>query len=202
MKNGWWPKLGAVLLIVFAGSLALMGSPTYLAPVKSVEDWGKIVKSGRDRVAPLTVGEWIVEKRPDVRIIDVRSKEQFDRYAIPGSENLPLDQLFTKDGIARLSKKGTHVLVCKDGSRAAEAWVVLRGMGYDAYVMDGGLQSFVDQVLEKKEDQPQDVAMKVFALREKFLGNGAAVGSAPPPPPPVAAAPVAAPRHKKKAGGC
>lgn len=202
MKNSWWPKVGGAVLIVLAGSLALMGTPTYQMPVKNVEDWGKIVASHSDRITPVELGEWIVEKRPGMRIIDVRDEAYFTRFAIDGSENIPLAQLLTRPGISRLSPKGPHILVSKDGVEAAQAWVVLRGMGYEAYILDGGLEGWVSQVLEGKGVQDPDLAAKVFALKEKFLGNGAAIGSAPPPPPPVAAAPVAPRGKKKKSGGC
>lgn len=203
MKNSWWPKLGAALLIVLAGTLALMGKPTYLAPVENVEGWGKIVAEGRDRIDPVTVGEWLVEERPGVRVIDVRPQASFARYSIPGSENMPLEQLLTKQGLRRLSLRGIHVLVSEDGSRAAQAWVVLRGMGYEAYIMNDGLHGWVEQVLEERDDiNDYDVAMKVHALREAFLGDGAAVGSAPPPPPPVETPAAPPTRKKKKAGGC
>ncbi|MFH0882243.1 MAG: rhodanese-like domain-containing protein [bacterium] len=202
MKNSWWPKVGGTVLIVLAGSLALMGTPTYQLPVKHVEDWGRIVASHSDQISPIELGEWIVEKRPGMRIIDVRDAANFTRYAIDGSENIPLAELLTKAGIARLSPKGPHILVSRDGVEAAQAWVVLRGMGYEAYILDGGLEGWVSQVLEGKDVQDPDLAAKVYALKEKFLGNGASVGSAPPPPSPVAVTPVVPTTKKKKSGGC
>ncbi|MBZ0265189.1 rhodanese-like domain-containing protein [bacterium] len=204
MKSNWLPKLGAAVLILFAGVLALMGNPTYLTPVQSVSEWGDMVTAGMDRVSPLTVSEWIVEDVPGMRIIDVRPQELFARFALPESENIPFDQLMGKAGLSQLSKHGKHVLVCKDGVRASQAWVVLRGMGYECYVLDGGANAWVDQILEGNAvDENPDLALKVHALREEFLGDGAAIGSAPPPPP--APAPVSIPAggmKKKKSGGC
>jgi cell division septation protein DedD len=95
------------------------------------------------------------------------------------------------------------VLVCQDGVKAAQAWVVLRGKGFQAYILDGGLEGWVEQVLEDREIKDPDLAARVYALKEKFLGDGAAIGSDPPPPPPVVEAPaVPRPAKKKKAGGC
>lgn len=204
MNDSWWPKLGAALLLVLAGALALTGTPRQLAPVASVEEWGELVASGEDRVDPLTLSEWMIEDKPGLEIIDVRSPQQFARWAIPGSVNLPLEELLSADGLDRLPKSGTLVLVCGNGSRSSEAWVVLRGLGYDALTLEGGAQRFVEVVLEGKTGSADpDLAMKVFALREHLLGGSAALGAAPPPAPaPAAPAVKKTHRKKKKSGGC
>jgi rhodanese-related sulfurtransferase len=204
MKTSWWPKLGAVILLVAAGALILMGKPTYFAPVNSVEEWNEFIASGEDRVDPMTLAEWLVEERPGLHVIDIRPEMEFTRYAIKGSENIPFRELLTRDGLDLLDKHGVHVLVSEDGLHAGQAWVILRGMGYEAYVLEGGAQAWVEQILEgKSAESHPDLALKVHALREHFLGSGAAIGSAPPPAPPLSApAPSTPKRGKKKAGGC
>ena len=204
MKTSWWPKLGAVVLLVAAAALILMGKPAYFAPVNSVEEWNEFIASGEDRIAPMTLAEWLVEDRPGLRVIDIRPEAEFTRYSIKGSENIPIRQLLTRDGLDLLDEYGVHVLVSEDGLQAGQAWVMLRGLGFEAYILEGGAQAWVEQVLEGKaaESRP-DLALKVHALREHFLGSGAALGSAPPPPPPAAApAPAGKKQGKKKEGGC
>jgi len=196
------PKLGAAVMIILAGTLALSGTPTYQRPVENIEDWGKIVASRQDKVSPVVLGEWLIEERPGLRVIDLRDPAYFARFNIKGSENIAMPELLTKQGIAKLSPKGAHVLVSRDGVDAAQAWVILRGLGYEAYILDGGVEGWVSEILEGRETQDEDLAAKVYALKEKFLGDGAAIGSAPPPPPPTIAAPAAPTARKKKAGGC
>jgi len=203
MKNSIFPKIGAAILLVMAGTLALMGDPAKQTPVKSLDEWGTMVANGEDFISPLELSEWMVAEKPGLKVIDVRTPDYYNRYHIDGAVNVPFTELVSNDGLDKLLKSGTHVLVCNDGVRAGQAWVILRGLGYEAYVLKGGTEGFVEQILEGKaaEENP-DLAMKVFALKEKFLGGGAAIGSAPPPPPPVAAAASSAPKRKKKSGGC
>ena len=50
-------------------------------------------------------------------------------------------------------------------------------MGYEAYILEGGIQSWVDQILTPN-DKPNEtyngqmLAAKVKALREHYLGDG------------------------------
>lgn len=204
MKTSWWPKLGAAVLLVAAAALILMGNPAYFAPVNSVEEWNEFIVSGEDRVDPMTLAEWLMDERPGLRVIDIRPEAEFARYSIKGSENIPLIDLLTRDGLDLLDEQGVYVLVCEVGVQASEVWVILRGMGYEAYILEGGTEAWVEQILEgKAAEQKPDLALKVHALREHFLGSGAAIGSAPPPPPPASApAPSGKKRGKKKKGGC
>jgi rhodanese-related sulfurtransferase len=203
MKNSMFPKIGAAILLVLAGTLALMGDPSKQTPIKSLDEWGALVSNGEDFISPMELSEWMMAETPGLKIVDVRTPDYYNRYHIDGAENLPFTDLVAEGGLDNLQKSGTHVLVCNDGVRAGQAWVILRGLGYEAYVLKGGTEAFVEQILEGKaaEENP-DLALRVFALQEKFLGGSAAIGSAPPPPPPVASAPTSAPKRKKKSGGC
>ena len=204
MKTSWWPKLGAAVLLVAAGALILMGNPSYYAPVNSVEEWNEFIASGEDRIDPMTLADWLVEDHPGSHVIDIRPEAEFTRYAIKGSENIPMKELLTRDGLERLDKQGMYVLVSQDGLQAGQAWVMLRGLGYEAYILEGGAQAWVEQILEgKSAESHPDLALKVHALREHFLGSGAAIGSAPPPLPPASTPAPSVKRHKKKKkGGC
>lgn len=74
-----------------------------------------------------------------VQVLDVRTPAEFESAHIPGSHNLPLDQLSAHRG---LLGAGTQplVLVCRSGSRAREAQVLLHSAGREAVeVLEGGL---------------------------------------------------------------
>ncbi len=202
---------GAAVLIVAAFALMLTGTPTKRTPVAFTEEIAGIVSLGDDRVSPVELAEWIVGAKPEVRLIDVRSAEDYEMYHIEGSINIPFTQLLTRDGLARLSKLNKNALICGDGANAAKAWVVLRSKGYEAYILDGGVKAWVDQILtpgDKTDDSynGRQLAAKVQALREHFLGDESGKldlnksESQPEPPPPAVKPPVQ--RRKKVAGGC
>jgi adenylyltransferase/sulfurtransferase len=87
--------------------------------------------------------------RADVVLVDVRSLQERDVVAIPGSVHVPLDR-FRADADAALSEvAGPDVLVvlhCKTGSRSAEALALARAAGYGRAVhLAGGVLAWIDE---------------------------------------------------------
>ena len=81
----------------------------------------------------------LVARDSDVALLDVRSPAEFETVHIPGSVNVPLDQL---DGhLTALADRGRPiVLVCRSGARATQAQARLAGVGcVQATVLDGGV---------------------------------------------------------------
>ena len=118
-----------------------------------VDDIAEIIAKGEDHIAALQLAQWIRERRPRLRVIDVRRPEEFAEYAIPTAENIPLDLLsrssFTADE--------TLVLYSEGGAHAAQAWMMLRAMGYrSVYFISGGLVDWDDDVMHPV--LPQDAS--------------------------------------------
>jgi rhodanese-related sulfurtransferase len=77
---------------------------------------------------------------PTEVLLDVRSVAEFQSARIPGSVNLPFEQL--GDSLTELARGVTMplVLICRSGSRARRAEALLREAGLcDVRVLDGGL---------------------------------------------------------------
>lgn len=65
-------------------------------------------------------------------IIDVRSKQEFNGGAIPGSENIPLQTLGSR--IKQIKSLQVPVIcVCASGMRSGSAKAQLKAAGIDAY---------------------------------------------------------------------
>ncbi len=47
-------------------------------------------------IAPETVADMIVKKDPTLQLIDVRSKDEFEKFSLPGAINIPITDLFRK----------------------------------------------------------------------------------------------------------
>jgi NADPH-dependent 2,4-dienoyl-CoA reductase/sulfur reductase-like enzyme/rhodanese-related sulfurtransferase len=72
-------------------------------------------------------------------LIDVRTSEEHERGAIPGSVNLPLDQLREEiDGA-----EGPLVVYCEVGQRGHTATSLLHELGIEARNLDGGYRTWV-----------------------------------------------------------
>jgi phage shock protein E len=72
------------------------------------------------------------------KIIDVRTKGEFEDEAYPGAINIPLNVLMTKlDELG--PKDGPIVLYCASGERSAQAARLLKQAGYGDVVNAGGI---------------------------------------------------------------
>jgi phage shock protein E len=72
------------------------------------------------------------------KIIDVRTKGEFEDEAYPGAINIPLNVLMTKlDELG--PKDGPIVLYCASGARSAQAARLLKQAGYSDVVNAGGI---------------------------------------------------------------
>lgn len=77
----------------------------------------------------------------DAVLLDVRSRQEYAAGHIPGSRNLPLDQLdAVEDTIPDLH---TPIFVhCLSGGRSARALAILKEMGYHEVSNIGGIGSY------------------------------------------------------------
>ncbi len=89
---------------------------------------------------PLAVQAWQVvcgEVSPDT-VLDIREPEAFSRAHIPGAVNIPYGALQAR-GPTELDPARTVLVVDPGGARAAEMAVWLRGAGFEAGFLEGGM---------------------------------------------------------------
>lgn len=104
----------------------------------------RAINAGTDHVSARQLAEWIRDRRPGLRVIDVRSPAEFRDYAIPTAENLPIDQLLK----SRFAPDQTVVLYSAEGAHAGQAWVMLRALGVTHVLfVPGGLADWREDVL-------------------------------------------------------
>ena len=81
-------------------------------------------------------------------LLDVRSIEEFGRGNIPGSKNIPVDEI--RDRISELTNK--NVLVnCQVGQRGHTATMLLKELGFNAVNLDGGYLTWSNSPIAVKE---------------------------------------------------
>ena len=95
----------------------------------------------------LTLSElkkFIILKQQQVKIIDVRSKEEYDQYHIPGAIHLELTNLSTTAN-KLFDKVAVFVTTCgKGGGRSTQASNILKELGFEnTYWLCGGTQGWV-----------------------------------------------------------
>ena len=93
-------------------------------------------------VAPHAVAP-LIEQGTDVKLLDVRAPAEFEAAHIPGSYNVPLDQLPEHREELRDRLTGPAVLVCRSGARARQAEQLLREIDLPAlHVLEGGMTAW------------------------------------------------------------
>jgi rhodanese-related sulfurtransferase len=84
----------------------------------------------------------LLESGAELKLLDVRTSAEFESAHIPGSYNVPLEQLPEHRG-ELLGIGAPIVLVCRSGARARQAELQLREIDLPRVrILDGGLQAW------------------------------------------------------------
>lgn len=75
--------------------------------------------------------------KDDIRIIDVRTAEQFQEGHLEGAISLPLEELASR--LDELDKSQTYHVICQRGIKSVEATALLEEHGFSVHNVDGGL---------------------------------------------------------------
>ena len=211
-KMGRNAKLG--LLVCLLGLIAAFAGNPYKGTRVTIDttELAGIVQREVDHVNPVDLADWIVKGLTDYRLIDLRSEAEYDQYHIPSAENAPLATL-PDYGLGHNEK---IVLYSEGGIHSAQAWFLLKALGYKSvYMLRGGLDDWKDLVLFPA--LPQNATSEQLAAFAKMTEISKHFGGTPrseatmkagdttmPLPklqaPASPAAPQAAPKKKKE--GC
>lgn len=74
------------------------------------------------------------------QLIDVREPDEFEAWAIPGAENIPLRTLST--ALGRIDASRSVVVLCASGNRSRRAMEALRAAGVPAVNLAGGMAAW------------------------------------------------------------
>lgn len=83
-------------------------------------------------------------KRSNTKLIDVRSKEDFDKGHIPGSISIPKSEL--KDRLSELSKEDINIVYCYNQQCHLASWaaLTLAEHGYPTMELEGGFKVWTE----------------------------------------------------------
>jgi NADPH-dependent 2,4-dienoyl-CoA reductase/sulfur reductase-like enzyme/rhodanese-related sulfurtransferase len=96
-----------------------------------------VMRGDCDIVAPVELPDLVAE---GWRVVDVRTAAEHERGAIPGSENIPLDDL--RERLDELADDRI-VVYCEVGQRGHTATALLQELGTRARNLDGGYQTWL-----------------------------------------------------------
>ncbi|WP_167604714.1 rhodanese-like domain-containing protein [Maribellus sediminis] len=87
-----------------------------------------------------------------VQLIDLRSEVEYMKSNIPGSINIPFDDLLNPNWEGYLNQKKVRNIYYSNGNETANlAWTIATGLGYkNSFVMKGGLNEWYKLVMLSK----------------------------------------------------
>jgi rhodanese-related sulfurtransferase len=147
----------------------------------NIDELSKAVQHEDDHVSAIELAGWIKNRRPQLRIVDVRTKDEYDAYHVPMAERVPIDSLAS----AAFTHDETIVLYSDGGAHAAQGWVFLRALGYDkVYFLRGGVYEWLDQVMNpvlRTDAPPKDSAtFAAVAALSRYFGGEPRTGETAP----------------------
>ena len=106
-------------------------------------------------IAPDDLAYRLLDKETQMQIIDMRSPEQFAALALPGSVNVQMKELFTKDAPPILSdRRIVKIVIGKTAEESRTGAFVLQEVGYENVTMlQGGMDIFQQTILTPKLEQ-------------------------------------------------
>ncbi len=160
--------LGAVALLL-AATAAMVGSPEPRAGSEAnIRALAGEIEHEADHVTAIELAQWIRDRRPRLRVLDVRSDSEYATYHVPTAEHFPLSRLAS----ARFAPGETLVLYSEGGAHAAQAWVLLRVSGRrDVYFLRGGILEWMDDVMNPVSS----------SALSRYFGGSARQGAVPIP---------------------
>jgi sulfur-carrier protein adenylyltransferase/sulfurtransferase len=85
-----------------------------------------------------------IKHKPDVVLIDVREPHEYEISRMQGAILIPKDQVPAK--LAELDPTKDYIIHCKSGARSLEVTQLLRGAGFKAHNLWGGINAYARQV--------------------------------------------------------
>jgi rhodanese-related sulfurtransferase len=149
-------QLGVILIVLLGMILAF--SPFQKSAVSNNEATllASMIEERHDHISADQLGQLIIDKSPEYMLIDIRQVDEYKNFHIPTAYNFPLESLFRDSVLARLDPDKLLVLYSNGGTHAAQAWVLLRQLGFqNSTVLLGGLNYWVD--VYSNPHPPEDI---------------------------------------------
>jgi rhodanese-related sulfurtransferase len=168
--------VAAVLALLAAATGSSRRVPEAMIDAKQLA--GEIQRED-DHVTALELAQWIRDRKPGLRVLDVRTDSEFAAFHVPSAERMPLESLVT----LRPAAGETLVIYSEGGTHAAQGWVLLRSRGHEhVYFLRGGLLDWMDDVMSPTVQSTSDSASAHVASLSRYFGGVPRVGVAPSAP--------------------
>ncbi len=127
--------------------LALIAGNPHPSATSSTADGETIPGMAIDdayRITAVQLAEWLRERRPGIRVLDLRRESEYTQFSLPKAELTELAQL----GVIGIDSAATIVVYAGEAETAKRAWVILRALGYeDVYFLEDGIGEWLADIM-------------------------------------------------------
>jgi rhodanese-related sulfurtransferase len=123
-----------------------------------------------ERTIDISVAEELIKSVDAIKIIDVRTPAEYESVHIPGSYNVPLDQL--PEHRVELARKlhSPIILVCRSGARAEQAAKLFEATHLKQFhVLRGGIQAW------EQAGKPMKLGKERWSMERQVRGLAGAL---------------------------
>ncbi|MFA9371838.1 MAG: rhodanese-like domain-containing protein [Labilibaculum antarcticum] len=167
------------------------------------------VREGTQFISTDQIADMLVQKDPSLQLIDVRTQDEYEKYSLPGSVNVPLSDLLSEEWKDFLDQGVKMNVFYSNGNlKANEAWMLTRQLGFkNNYVLQGGLNYWAETIMNptapKSVLADDEIAKYDFRKGASMaLGGGSSVVSNNNETKSVKPPIVRKKKKKRVAGGC
>jgi len=134
------------------------------------------IEAGRDHIEPEELADRLLNRDPNIVVIDVRTPMEFKRFHIRRAVNIRLPQLI--DFLSPYKNRGIIVLYSNGMTHPAQARDALARLGYEnVYILTDGLEGFMRRCVKpvslRSEPVSKEMAAKIKSWRAFFYPRGA-----------------------------
>jgi len=142
--------------IIVAIAFILLGAGVFLLPERAhineikPETLLRELNSNERFWSTDLIAEKLINKDPNLLLIDVRDFDQYYEYSLPPAMNIPLETILDSAWIDYFDQDDYDVVLFANADiYADQAWLLLRRQGYqNIYIMKGGLNCWAETILQ------------------------------------------------------
>jgi len=103
--------------------------------------------------SPEEIAHKIISKDPSLQLVDVRGDKFYNKFTLMGAIDIPLKDILKQENLDYFDQDIYQTVLFSNGTSDADvAWQLMTRLGYkNVYVMKGGLNAWVEEILEPKE---------------------------------------------------
>ncbi|MFC1564523.1 rhodanese-like domain-containing protein [candidate division KSB1 bacterium] len=170
------------ILLIMGLLLAISPAGTRTPDYFGSNEITEFIASKSNFVSAEEIARMVIDKTPDLLLVDIRTPEEYEAYHIEGAYNIPLNKIFEDESQEILLSDMTIVLYSNSSTNAAQVWLMLHQKGIQSYVMQGGMNYWAKTILnpEPPGDLVADSEILLYQFRKgasAYFNGGSVISS-------------------------